>query len=237
MKSLTQYWMNLCTAAATLRYSLAVICRAYTGQLTRASVDSIILRWSQRLLRITKTQYTVHNPHDFSLTPGQRVIFMSNHASHYDIPLLIVSLPGSLRMVAKQELFRIPFFGQAMHKAEFIPLNREDKEEAKRNLELAQEKMASGIGIWIAPEGTRSRTGALGPFKKGGFMMAFQTDAVIVPVTIKGSAAILSPTDKRIHQYQHVDVYIGKPLCVKSYGIRQRQQLMDDVADQIQTYL
>jgi len=232
-----KYWILLQTVATTARFSSAVILRYYFKKLNRRAVDSILERWSTRLLKIVKARYTVHNPHQVQFKEEHKYIIMSNHASHYDIPLLMLALPGSMRMVAKQELFKIPLFGAAMRKAEFVAIDRENKEEAKRNLLEAQEKMRSGIRLWVAPEGKRTFNGQLGEFKKGGFMIAHKTQAHIIPVTIKGARGILPAGGLDFEIGQEVDIFIGQPLDVSEYGILKGKQLMADVEQQIRNHL
>ena len=95
-------------------------------------------------------------------------------------------------------------------------------------------QMKSGIVLWIAPEGTRTRTGAMGNFKKGGFMVAIQTGAVIVPVGIQDTEKILPPETLSFHLNQQVRVNIGKPIDASKYSLESRDQLMEEVRGSIQ---
>ena len=95
--------------------------------------------------------------------------------------------------------------------------------------------MKSGIMVWIAPEGTRSRTGKMQPFKKGGFMLAFQTNAIIIPIGIRGSFNILPPKTWQFNIKEHAEVHIGTPIDVSHYKIKERAKLMEDVMHSIQT--
>jgi 1-acyl-sn-glycerol-3-phosphate acyltransferase len=158
---------------------------------------------------------------------------MSNHASHYDIPLTMATIPGSLRMLVKKELCRIPIWGRAMKASEYISIDRTDRHQAKKDLELAKQKMESGIILWMAPEGTRSRTGELQPFKKGGFLLAFQTDAIIIPMSIRGAFNVLPPKTLDFQLHQHVDIHFSQPIDTKNYSIRDRERLMKDVEQAI----
>src|ERR1019366_817617 len=111
--------------------------------------------------------------------------------SFYDVPVLYYVLGGNLRMVAKKELFDVPIFGRAMREAGFIEVDRSNRERAVQSLALAKEQLVAGTSVWIAPEGTRSDTGELGPFKKGGFHLAFETGLPILPVALKGTRDVL----------------------------------------------
>jgi 1-acyl-sn-glycerol-3-phosphate acyltransferase len=94
---------------------------------------------------------------------------------------------ANLRMIAKKELFRIPLWGRGLKTAEFISIDRSDHEKSMESMEAAKEKMKSGIMIYVAPEGTRSRDGKLGEFKKGGFLLAIQTESIIIPIGLRGT--------------------------------------------------
>ena len=142
----------------------------------------------------------------------QSYVYMSNHQSLMDIPALFGAVPQPLRMVSKKQLFRIPFFGKAMLKAGFIPIDRTNREKAILQLETAKERLKQGLSVWIAPEGTRSRTLELGPFKKGGFHIAMDLQIPIVPVWIDGSARVIYPDSSKVHPNQEITVYFGKPI-------------------------
>ena len=119
------------------------------------------------------------------------VVYMSNHQGNFDIPALFAALPVQFRWLAKAELFRIPLFGLTMRIAGYIPVERQDRRLAVESMNLAAKQVAAGTSIMIFPEGTRSPDGALLPFKKGGFILALQAQAPIVPIAIDGSAALM----------------------------------------------
>ena len=165
----------------TAWYSSLVISRAVTGRLNRTIVDNYCRAWSAALLRLVRVDLTVTGRiPDFD--DGRRYIIMCTHASHYDIPATFVALPGSVRMLAKKELFSIPLLGQAMRAGEFPSVDRSRRQRAVRDLEKARAMMEDGIVLWAAPEGTRSPDGRLLPFKKGCFHLALDTDAVLLVV-------------------------------------------------------
>jgi 1-acyl-sn-glycerol-3-phosphate acyltransferase len=122
---------------------------------------------------------------------GRPVVVMSNHTSLLDIPALMGAIPGSMRMVLKQELTRVPIWGPALVASGFIPVERGSKEKAIEQLDEAKRIFDRGVHVWIAPEGTRSRTGELLPFKKGGFHLASKLAARIVPAWIEGASNIV----------------------------------------------
>jgi 1-acyl-sn-glycerol-3-phosphate acyltransferase len=160
--------------------------------------------------------------------PSDRTfVFMSNHQSHLDIPILYWSLPvKTLRMVAKAELFRVPIWGRAMREGGMIEVDRSNRRQAIESLRRAGDALADGVSIFIAPEGTRSRTGELGPLKKGGFHLALETNTPIIPVTISGSFHILPPETIRMRRGVEVVVQIGEPIEVEGRDV---ESLRDEV--------
>lgn len=203
----------------------------------RAKIDRLSRLWSSKLLGYVKLRYEVHNPYHVKLEPHKRYILMSNHTSLYDIPLLYMALPGSIRMLAKKELFRIPIWGHAMRAAEYISIDRNNKVRAIQGLKYAQEKMESGIILWIAPEGTRSRDGKLGPFKKGGFVLALKTNAIIIPIGIRGAAKVMPPKTFDICLNQRAQVHIGQPIDTTQYSQENTEELMKAVEKSIREAL
>ena len=121
------------------------------------------------------------------LDPKQTYIFMSNHVSNLDPPIVIPALPGRASVLVKKEVFKVPILGRAMKMASLVPVDRRNREAAIASIERAAEVMRSGIHMAVFPEGTRSRDGHLLPFKKGPFYLALETGLPIVPVTVIGT--------------------------------------------------
>lgn len=199
----------------------------------RQRANKLITAWSSALLRIIRVKYTIHNPHHFVFEPNKPYIVMCNHNSVYDIPLSFMAVNGSMRMVAKQEISRIPLFGYAMKLAEFIFIDRKNREQAIKDLETAKQEMMDGIIIWICPEGTRSRDGNLLPFKTGGFIMALQTGATIIPLGIRGTHELLQPHSYRIKLNHEVEMYFGQPVDASQFTTDQRDELIASVTREI----
>jgi 1-acyl-sn-glycerol-3-phosphate acyltransferase len=124
--------------------------------------------------------------------PAQACIFMSNHVSNLDPPVLLPVEPRMTSVFLKRELMRIPLLGTAMRMGRFVPVSRaRSREEAQKSVELAAEALRFGLNITVFPEGTRSPDGKLLPFKKGAFFLAAQTLAPMVPVVIRGTAEMM----------------------------------------------
>jgi len=218
----------------TLRITVIVLYWTYFKRgYPRKDGDGLLTWWSNGLVDAVRIKKTVFDPFHIRIEPGKRYIVMSNHRSHYDIPLTILSLPPSIRMLTKKELFRIPLWGRGMAAGEFISIDRHNIEQAKQDLKKARAKMEDGIVLWIAPEGTRSRTGRMGPFKKGGFVLAIDAGAMIIPVGIRGSQTVLPPKTWDFYLDQKVEIHIGKPIDASAYTIENKDGLIETVRREI----
>jgi len=121
------------------------------------------------------------------LDPSRTYIFMCNHVSNLDPPIVIPLIPRRTSVLVKKEVFRIPILAQAMRLGSLVPVDRSDREAAIASLRVAGDVLRSGINLTIFPEGTRSLDGKLLPFKKGPFYLALETGIPIVPMTILGT--------------------------------------------------
>lgn len=121
------------------------------------------------------------------LDPGKAYIYMSNHVSNLDPPVIVKLLPHRVAFMAKAELFKIPILSRAMRLASFVPVERKNREAAINSVHEAAKVVQGGMSMLVYPEGTRSRDGRLLPFKKGPFHMALESGASVVPITMVGT--------------------------------------------------
>jgi len=133
--------------------------------------------------------------------PADRTcIFMSNHVSNLDPPVLMPNLPGRSSVLLKKQLTVLPFLGTAMRMAKFVPVERgQNVEAAKASIAAAGDALRSGLNILVFPEGTRSKDGRLSVFKKGPFFLAEDTRATIVPVAISGTQNMMRKGSFAVH--------------------------------------
>ena len=193
----------------TLQISAPTVLEAAIGRLSPEVCDQRLSKWSRSLVERAKVDLEIHG----SFPRDRSYIVMSNHQSHFDIPILFCVWPGRLRMVAKIELFKVPIWGKAMRVAGFVPVDRSGtREQSQVALDLAAQAIAGGTSIWIAPEGTRSPDGRLGKFKKGGFRLALETNTPIVPVALDGSIDIIPKKTTLIRKGARVKVTVGAPI-------------------------
>jgi 1-acyl-sn-glycerol-3-phosphate acyltransferase len=131
--------------------------------------------------------------------PGRPCIFMANHVSNLDPPILLPLLPFRTAFFIKRSLLKIPVVGYGMRLAGFIPVDRDGRlESARESVHAANQVLASGVNISTFPEGTRSRSGKLLPFKKGPFYLAMESGVPVVPISLWGSENMMSKGSLRI---------------------------------------
>jgi len=167
--------------------------------------------------------------------PGQPCIFVSNHVSNMDAPVLLPSLPGMSSVFIKQKLMGIPILGMAMRMGKYIPVSRgHSREEAQKSVEYAAEVLRGGRNIVLFPEGTRSPDGNLLPFKKGGFFLAAETGAPMVPVIIRGTAGMMRKGSFKIYPGEAVVQFL--PVMWPEH-FEGREELMDAVRTEMEIAL
>ena len=158
----------------------------------------------------------------------QTYVFMANHLSAVDIWALYVALPQRVRMIAKKQLASIPLFGWAMWAGNFIFVDRANAIAARRSIEEAGRRIRGGDSVLIFPEGTRSRDGRLGPFKKGGFHLAIDAGVSVVPVALQGTRAAM-PRSSLLLRPGHVHVTFGEPISTTGLTDADRHGLLERV--------
>jgi len=204
----------------------------------RSKVDKILYDWSSRLIHAVRLNWQVEGELEEQIEAGRRVIIMCNHSSAYDIPLAFTALPGSIRMISKKEMFSIPLLSSAMKAAEILSINRQNRQQAIKDLKIAREKMESGIRIWMFPEGTRSENGEVIPLKKGGIRLAIDTNALIIPVVMQDIYQVL-PNKKWLKMLLHqpVKVKIGQAIDCREFDVEHRHELSELVYNSMKRML
>ena len=155
------------------------------------------------------------------LNPARNYIFMSNHASNIDPPLMIPLIPGRTSVMVKQELFKIPLLGRAMRMGSLVPVDRGNREAGIAAVRDARDVIRSqGISMTIYIEGGRSFDGKLRPFKKGPFYLAEECQVPVVPVTIAGSYYAM-PKRRFSIKPGKVTVIFHDPIEPQDFGSRE----------------
>ena len=183
--------------------------------------------WSRRVLRGAGTPVVVDGYEKIPV--GGPVIYASNHSSMFDIWALSATLPGSIRFVAKQELARIPLLGQAMVAAGHVTIDRTNRARAMEAYAKAARTIREmGVSVVVFPEGTRSRSGELGPFKNAPFGLAITAQVPLVPVYVHATFRILPKGAWRLRPMP-IQLLIGEPIATAGLTLDDREALRDQV--------
>ena len=162
------------------------------------------------------------------LRDHRNTVIVANHVSHLDAPVLLQALGVDYKAVAKKEVFKLPVLGAVLRLAGFIEVDRADRTQATRAIARAVAALKGGDCFLIFPEGTRSRTGELGPFKKGGFVVAMDAGSRIVPVVLRGTRELMPRGGFRIRPGT-VRVGVLDPVTAESYSYGDRDALVAEV--------
>ena len=209
---------------ATMWYGLRMIWAVARNRPNAACVcDEAPRSWSSLLLRCSGVDVVLDNQR--VIDPERPQIIVANHTSWFDVLALAAHLPGRYVFVAKKELERAPFFGPAVRACGHIFIDRHDRSKALASLAVARGFLEEqSPTIIMFPEGTRSATGELQPFKKGAFVLAIQSGVDIVPTAIFGSREIMRKGSMLIRPGT-VRIVFGEPICVAGLGLEARDDL------------
>ena len=221
-------WFYLVLGLSSAIHAAAVLAAALLGVRRRPGgiYDWATSDWSRDLLAAAGTPLVVEGrervPRD---TP---VVYASNHSSMFDIWALAAALPGSIRFVAKQELARIPLVGRAMIASGHVTIDRAHPARALEADQRAAAVIRSGVSAVVFPEGTRSRTGELLPFKNAPFGLAIAAQVPVVPVYVRNTFEIL-PKGRMLLRPRPIRIVVGDPIPTAGMTVERRQELRDRV--------
>jgi 1-acyl-sn-glycerol-3-phosphate acyltransferase len=177
--------------------------------------------WSRSTLWLFRIRASVTGTEH--LEPGATYIYLPNHSSYLDIPVLGATIPEKFRFILKEELTKVPIWGWALRTSPHIIIRRTDARNAMAGIEQAASDIASGASVVIFPEGTRTHDGALAPFKRGGFALATRSGVPLVPIAIRGTYPLLSRDSRRVLPGS-VSVTVGRPIPNAPGGDRNQER-------------
>jgi len=230
VRSLRSLWAWTVIVVATLAFGIPSIFAAFVPP--RGDWYLLFARgWARTVLAATGVSWKVDGVERVASAGG--CLYIANHESIFDIFLLLAALPGRLRFLAKRSLFSVPVLGWSMAAAGFVPIDREDRKRAAEALDVAARRIRAGMRLIVFPEQTRTRTGAMLPFKKGGVLLALRTGAPIVPVGIAGTFAIQQKGGFQLSPGP-VAVAIGEPIGVAGRPLSDRDALLAESREAIE---
>jgi 1-acyl-sn-glycerol-3-phosphate acyltransferase len=212
---------------ATLIIGVLVIVCALLGVRNRVGgiLDWSLKTWSRWSVRGALSTVRTHGLE--RIDPREPHIFMSNHLSWLDIPVLGGVVPQS-RFVAKIELFSIPLFGRAMRAVDMVPMDRQNRKAAFSAYDDAAKIIRGGTSIIVFPEGTRGLDYRIRSFKKGPFVLAIAAGVSIVPVLLHGTLEAM-PTGSYQPRGSLIDVHFLEPISAEGLTYEDRDRLASEV--------
>ncbi len=187
--------------------------------------------WARTLLLLGWTRVKVIGRE--RLRPGQHYIFAANHRSYMDTPVVLASLPGDFRFMAKAGLFKIPLLGGHLQRAGHVPVVLDNPREAVRAMNDASRIIReTGISVLIFPEGGRTM-GQMDPFREGAAFLGIKSGVPIVPVGLIGTQPLLPMHSVHLRWNQEVIVHLGEPIETAGLDLKQRGPLTDRLAQEV----
>jgi 1-acyl-sn-glycerol-3-phosphate acyltransferase len=147
-----------------------------------------------------------------NIPSDQTIVFIANHSSYTDVPIVIASIPRAIRLMMRDTLTRIPIWGWSMKVSPFLIVSRENPTKAKKTLDHAIKVIHDGATVLLFPEGTRSADGVMQEFKRGAFKIAMESSATVVPIALKGTYDVLPRSRKFPAIGKRITVQIGEPI-------------------------
>ena len=201
----------------------------------RVWMDRANRGWARSVLSAAGVRVTVRGLEH--LHPSGVQIIAANHQSYFDIWALIAGLPASVRFIAKRELGKIPMLSVGMRSAGHVLIDRDRPRSARKTLREASDRMrAEQLTLVLFPEGTRSRDGRLGRFRRGAFALALETRAPLVPTAVDGGQRVYPPGAKRVRPGS-ITVRLGPPIRLEGAEPGDRRTVMRETRAAIEAML
>ncbi len=192
--------------------------------------DGLIRFWARSILKVAGIKIVVEGREKIDL--NRSYIYVSNHQGTFDILATVAVIPGTVRFVAKKELFRIPLFAQGMRSVGMVEIDRGHSKKARDTINKTADIVKNKVSVIIFAEGTRSEDGKIRPFKKGAFILAMNGKTPIMPMVISGSRHIMKKKNIRLRKGL-VKLNFLEPVTPDDPVFEDRNALMEKVRGQI----
>jgi 1-acyl-sn-glycerol-3-phosphate acyltransferase len=190
---------------------------------------AIAQSWGQTVVRISGVTVTVVGAENLD---GQVGVYVSNHLSYTDTPVLFGALPFQFRIVARHDLFKLPFIGWHLQRSGQVPVNVTNPRASISSLSSAVKTLREGMPVVIFPEGGRSKTGHPETFMNGPAFMAIRAGVPVIPMALVGTHELLPMHTKEVHPVP-VILAVGQPIQTSGYGMKQIEELTLRIAEEI----
>ncbi|MCU1291203.1 MAG: 1-acyl-sn-glycerol-3-phosphate acyltransferase [Bryobacterales bacterium] len=215
---------------SVLFFGTLSLCVSFFDETGRAQA-ALARAWARVLLWVSGVKVRVEGVEH--IDPNGSYIFIANHMSYMDTPVILAHIPVQFRFLAKRGLFKIPLIGTHLGRAGHIPVTREDPRASVKTMQTAAEVIQKKkISLLIFPEGGRSHDGNLRPFKEGGAYIAIRAGVPLIPVVLIGTREVL-PFGGGIVKPGHVTLRILKPIPTSELNIKARGPVTDQLREQI----
>lgn len=204
------------------------ILNQYGEKVATEYVYKLAKKWSYTTLKMMGTTYEVSGRENLIDEP---CLYVANHQSYFDIPLMVQIIDKPMGFVAKKEMMKVPVLGTWIKRIKSVFIDRENVREALKTISEGVENIKNGYSMFIFPEGTRGKGGPIKEFKKGSLKLATKSGAPIIPITIDGAHNVLEATGKL--QKAHVKITIHEPIYTKGLSKEDENKLIDKIKDVI----
>ncbi len=191
--------------------------------------------WAGKVMQSLKPNISVYGLEN--LPKEGAMLFVSNHQSNFDIPLLLSEIPVPKGFIAKKELSKVPFISRWMKEIKCLFMDRDDMKQSMQIIVEGIKQLKEGYSMVIFPEGTRGKGKAMAEFKAGSFKLATKAKVPIVPVTIDGTYKLLEGNNNRISKGENINLYIHKPIYTDTLTKEELNVLHKTVEDIIKSKL
>jgi 1-acyl-sn-glycerol-3-phosphate acyltransferase len=210
---------------AILATAVLTLVACFVGVVDPGVVRPLSVFWSRLLLRMLRVRVTSEG---LAQVPAGPAVYAANHSSALDILVVLARLPVDVKIIHKRSLSFVPFFGWSVALGGHIPIDRSNPFRARRSLDQAAARMRNGTSVLVFPEGTRSRDGAVGHFKRGSFGLAIDAGVPVVPVSLVGVKKLV-PRGLFSLQPGSVRLRVHAPIATRDQPPDSAQALAEEV--------